>query len=509
MTPPDGQSGTAGAEGRLTAREIDAVAGFRGLAPDDLEVRLRADASSGQAVLALFAVAIGWLLVGSIFGDIASIKLHTPEFLADYAWLTFGRVRTAHLHAVNYGWATAALIGMSLWLMPRLVHTELRDGRLAIVGAVLFTIGIAVGIIAVLAGYNDGMEWLEAPRWLSGPFLVVGGGLIGYSLFRTVMSREAEHLYVSVWYILGAFIWFPMLYLVGKWPTYSGVESAAANWFFAHNVLGFWLTAMSLGGAYYFIPKVLGRPVYSYQLSVVGFWSLVMFYSLNGMHHLVGGPLPTWMITTSIVASVFMFIPVVATAINLHMTVVGRFGAMRYSPTLRFVVIGSLAYTAVSLQGSFTALREVNRVTHFTHWTVAHSHVGGYAFVTFLAFGAMYYIVPRLVGREWPSERLIRWHFNLVLAGIAIYVVALSWAGVLQGLALLDPATPFEESVRVTLPGLWGRSLGGLILTVGHVVFAYHFWIMVRKTERAERARPPFHEAQPVLYTAEAEAVRR
>jgi cytochrome c oxidase cbb3-type subunit 1 len=497
------------ARSRLAVREVESVARSRGLAPEDLEVRLRADASSRRAVLALFAVAIAWLLVGSLFGDIASIKLHSPEFLTEYAWLTFGRVRTAHLHAVNYGWGTAALIGMSLWLMPRLVHTELKGVGMAIAGAVLFTIGIAVGIVAVLAGYSDGMEWLEAPRWIAGPFLVVGGGFIGLSLFWTVASRTADHLYVSVWYILGAFIWFPMLYVVGKWPTYTGVESAAANWFFAHNVLGFWLTAMSVGGAYYFIPKVLGRPVYSYQLSVVGFWSLAMFYSLNGMHHLVGGPLPTWMITTSIVASVFMFIPVVATAINLHMTVVGRFGALRYSPTLRFVVIGALAYTAVSLQGSFTALREVNRVTHFTHWTVAHSHVGGYLFVSFIAFGAMYYIIPRLVGHEWPSVALIRWHFNLVLAGIAIYVVALSWAGVAQGLALLDPAIPFQESVRRTLPGLWGRSLGGLILTAGHLVFAYHFWMMVRMPERARRTRPPFHEARPVLYTAEVEAARR
>lgn len=506
VRPPFGT--VESATGRLTEREVGAVATQRGLAPEDLEVRLRADASSRRAVLALFAVAIGWLLVGSIFGDIASMKLHWPDLLVRQSWLTFGRVRTAHLHAVNYGWATAALIGASLWLMPRLVHTELKGVNLAIAGAVLWTVGITVGIVAVLAGYTDGMEWLEAPRYLAGPFLVVGGGLIGLSLFRTVAARRAEHLYVSVWYILGAFIWFPMLYVVGKWPTYTGVESAAANWFFAHNVLGFWLTAMSVGLCYYFIPKVLGRPVYSYQLSMVGFWSLAMFYSLNGMHHLVGGPLPTWMITTSIVASVFMFIPVVATGINLHMTMVGRFGAMRYSPTLRFVVIGALSYTAVSLQGSFTALREVNRVTHFTHWTVAHSHVGGYAFVTFVAFGAIYYIVPRLVGHEWPSASLIRWHFNLVLAGIAIYVLSLTWAGVAQGLALLDPQLPFQESVRRTIPGLYGRTLGGIILTVGHFVFAYHFWIMLRMPDRARGTRPPWHEAQPILYTDEAEAMR-
>jgi cytochrome c oxidase cbb3-type subunit 1 len=493
----------------LSGREVRAVAESRGLAPDDLGVRLRADASSRTVVLVLYAVAIVWLLIGSIFGDIASFKLHWPDFLTRQAWLTFGRVRTAHLHAVNYGWATAALIGTSIWLLPRLVHTELRGARVALVGGVLFTIGIAVGIVGVLLGYNDGMEWLEANRYAAGPFLVVGGGLVGLSLFRTVAARRAEHLYVSVWYILGAFIWFPMLYVTGKWPTLTGVESAAVNWFFAHNVLGFWLTAMSVGAAYYFIPKVLGRPIYSYQLSVIGFWSLALFYSLNGMHHLVGGPLPTWMITTSIVASVFMFIPVVATGINLHMTVVGRFGALRHSPTLRFVVLGAIAYTAVSLQGSFTALREVNRVTHFTHWTVAHSHVGGYAFVTFVAFGAMYYVVPRLVGHEWPSAKLIRWHFNTVLAGIAVYVIALTWAGVGQGLALLDAKLPFQVSVERSLPGLYGRSIGGIVLTIGHLVFAYHFWLMLRMPRGVpRRTRPPFHEAQPILYTTEADYER-
>jgi cytochrome c oxidase cbb3-type subunit 1 len=401
------------------------------------------------------------------------------------------------------------MIATSLWLFPRLVHAELKGARWAIGGAVLFTVGLVLGIVGVLMGVNDGMEWLEGNRYLTAPFLVVGGGLIGLSLFRTAAARRAEHLYVSVWYILGAFIWFPMLYLTAKVYPWSGAESAAVNWFYAHNVLGFWLTAMSVGAAYYFIPKVLGRPVYSYSLSVVGFWSLAMFYSLNGMHHLVGGPLPTWMITTSIVASVFMFIPVVATGINLHMTVVGRFGALRYSPTLRFVVLGALAYTAVSLQGSFTALREVNRVTHFTHWTVAHSHVGGYGFVTFVAFGAIYYVVPRLVGREWPSARLIRWHFNLALAGIAVYVLMLTSAGVAQGLALLDPQLPFQVSVERAKVGLHGRSVGGALMSLAHVVFAYHFWIMVfpPKGLRA-RTRPPFHEAQPVLYTAEAEAAR-
>lgn len=506
-SPGAGAAGVASA-GALAGSDVQAVAEAQGLAPADLDIRLRADESSRPVVLILFGIALLWLLWASLVGDLASLKLHLPDLLTRQAWLTFGRVRTSHLHAANYGWATGALMATCLWLTPRLMHTELKGANLALIGGVLFQLGVLIGVIGVHLGYSDGMEWLEANRWTAGPFLVVGGGLVGLSLFRTVAARQADHIYVSAWYILGAFIWFPMLYLTAKWPGWRGVESGAVNWFFAHNVLGFWLTAMSLGAAYYFIPKVLGRPIYSYQLSLLGFWSLAMFYSLNGMHHLVGGPLPTWMITTSIVASVLMFIPVVATGINLHMTVVGRFGALRYSPTLRFVVIGSIAYTAVSLQGSFTALREVNRITHFTHWTVAHSHVGNYLFVTFIAFGAMYYILPRLVGHEWPSERLIRWHFGLVLVGIAIYIIGLIWAGVAQGLALLDAKLPFQVSVERSLPGLVARSVGGILLTLGHVVFAWHFWHMVRAPREAPaRVRPPFHDPRPVLYTAEAERV--
>lgn len=494
-------------EGAGNAPDLSGVVAARGLEREDLDVRLRADTSSRRVVLTAYTFALVWLILGSAFGEMASLKLHWPDLLTDWAPLTFGRVRSAHLNLVNYGWATMALIGTTIWLMPRLVHAELKGELFALAGIGLFNTGLFLGVSGILAGYWDGMEWLEMKWWLATPFLVLGGGLVGITLFRTVAARRAEHLYVSVWYGLGAFIWYPMLYVIGKWPTWRGVHSAAANWFYAHNVLGFWLTAMSVGAAYYFIPKVLGKPVYSYQLSILGFWTLAMFYSLNGMHHLVGGPIPTWMMTTSIVASVFMFIPVVATGINLHMTVVGRFNALRYSPTLRFIVLGALAYTAVSLQGSFTALREVNRVTHFTHWTVAHSHVGGYGFVTFVAFGSMYYILPRLVGHEWPSAKLIRWHFNLVLAGITVYVLALTWAGVAQGLALLDPKLPFQISVERTILGLYGRSVGGMLMNLGHLVFAYHVWLMVRRPELSRRGRPPFHDAQPVLYTDAAERV--
>lgn len=477
-------------------------------ASEEIQLRARADASSRRPALLAFATAIGWLLIGSAFGDVASLKMHFPDWLSGEPWLTFGRIRPAHMNAMIYGWASIAMLGVSLWILPRLLHTELRGPRLAQIGIVLWNIGLVIGIIAILAGRTDGLEWLELDRYIADPWLIVGGALVGLSLLGTLARREVDHLYVSVWYIVGAYLWFPVIFTIGNWPTWTGVESAAANWFYAHNALGLWLTAINLGAAYYFIPKVLGRPVHSYQLSLLGFWALAFFYALNGMHHLVGGPVPEWMITTSIVASTLMVIPVLAVGVNHHMTMIGRFGALRYSPTLRFVVLGAMAYTAVSLQGTFTAFREVNRVTHFTEWTIGHAHVGVYSFVTFVLFGSLYYILPRLVGHEWPSASLIRWHFWLVLVGIAMYVIALTVVGVFQGLAMLDPQVPFQRSVEVTLPGLVTRSIAGGILTAGHLVFAYHYWLMVTGRRPAPE-RPPMHDVRPVVFTTEAEESAR
>lgn len=465
---------------------------------ENLDVRLRADASSRRVALVAIASSVAWLLIGSVFGLVASLKLHLPDWLVSAAPLTFGRVRTAHLNAMAYGWASLAMIGVSAWMIPRLVHTELRLPRVAEVGVWLWNVGVGIGVTCILLGVTDGLEWLEMPRYLADPLLVVGGGLIGFCILATLAVREVEHLYVSVWYIMAAYLWFPVIFVVGNWPSFQGVESAAVNWFYAHNALGLWLTPISLAAAYYFIPKILGRPIYSYQLSLLGFWTLGFFYSLNGMHHLIGGPLPTWMITTSIVASALMIIPVLAVAVNQHMTMVGRFAALRYSPTLRFIVFGAVAYTLVSLQGTFMAFREINRLTHFTHVTVAHAHLGLYGFVTMIMFGSIYYVLPRLLGREWVSERLISWHFWLVAVGLLVYLVPLTVGGILQGVAMSDPSSTWEQVVAAMKPGFVGRSVGGALLTAGHLVFAWHVWLMFRGA-RARQGLPPFHAVVPIV----------
>ncbi len=258
-----------------------------------------------------------------------------------------------------------------------------------------------------------------------------------------------------------------------------------SNWWFGHNVLGLWYTSFAVAAAYYLIPKVLGRPIHSYYLSVVGFWTLALFYNWAGIHHLVGGPIPVWLVSSAIVASVMMVIPVVVTAINHHFTVMGSFRQVWVSPTLRFIVFGAMSYTLASLFGSAMALREVNVITHFTHFTVGHAHHGVYAFFTMIMFGAVYYMMPRLLNREWPSATLIKIHFWGTSLGITIYVVGLTIGGWIQGLQMNDPDMSMLQIAINTVPWLMSRSVGGSLMAIGHLAFFIHFiWLLCsKKTE--------------------------
>ena len=236
---------------------------------------------------------------------------------------------------------------------------------------------------------------------------------------------------------------------------------------------------MALGAAYYLIPKVLGRPIYSYYLSVLGFWSLALFYNWAGIHHIIGGPVPVWLVSAGIVASVMMVVPVVVVGINHHLSIVGLHKEGWRSPTIRFVVFGAINYTLVSLIGSAMSLRDVNLITHFTHFTVGHAHHGVYAFFTMIMFGGIYYMMPRMLHREWPSAKLIQIHFWASGIGILIMVIALQVGGWYQGLAMNNAEIPFLEIVQNTLPWLKARSVSGVFITIGHVAFAINFFWML------------------------------
>ncbi len=440
--------------------------------------RVDADRSSAFPVFMFIAFACFWLLIGSFAGLISSFKLHEPDWLVQQAWLSFGRIRSVHLNAVIYGWSSNAALAVILWVLPRLLRTRLHGAIWAMVGGTFINAGIVAGIGAIAAGWTDGMEYLEIP-WQIDIFIFAGFALIILSALYTLVNRRVEHLYVSVWYMIAALLWFAVLFFVANLPgVHTGVQQATTNWWYGHNALGLWFTPVSVGAIYYFLPKIIGRPVVSYNLSLLGFWTLAFFYGQVGGHHLIGGPIPGWLTTLSIVQSVMMIIPVIAFTINMKGTLKGQMHLARYSPTLRFMMFGGLMYLASSVQGSFEALRSVNTVTHFTHFTVAHAHLGMYAFVSMVMFGAIYFMLPRVLDWEWPYPRLITLHFWLSAVGMAIYFIGLSIGGWLQGMAMLDAARSFNESVTLTAPWLKSRSVGGSLMTLGHLVFVGHFFAM-------------------------------
>jgi cytochrome c oxidase cbb3-type subunit 1 len=467
----------------------------------DLAERVAADHSTAFVSFVFLTCAVVWLVAGSLAGLTSSIKLHEPDWLVRQAWLTFGRIRTIHLNIVAYGWAPMAAFGIANWMLPRLLKTPLIGGRFAVLGCMIWNAGLIAGIGCIGAGISDGMEWLEIP-WQVDILIVIGGALMGLPLVYTLQARKVDHLYVSVWYMGAALFWFPILFLIANLPAmHFGVEQATMNWWFGHNVLGLFYTPMALASVYYFLPKIIGRPVQSYNLSLLGFWTLAFFYGQVGGHHLIGGPVPGWLITLSIVQSVMMIVPVISFSTNQHLTMKGYFSKLIYSPTLRFLVLGGMMYTLSSLQGTIEAIRAVNTVAHFTHFTVAHAHLGLYGFFTMVMFGAIYFVMPRVMSWEWPYPSLIAAHFWLVVIGFSVYFIGLTIGGWLQGLAMLDAARPFMDSVNVTIPYLKSRSIGGAIMTLGHLVFAGHFAAMVLRYGPARTGAALLHTAarQPEL----------
>jgi len=440
------------------------------------------DASTRLPVLFFYGSAIAWLLLGTLLAGFTSFKLHAPDLLSNISFLTWGRVRPAHMNVMVYGWASMAGIGTAIWLMARLCRTTLRHPLLLICGGAFWNLGVLLGVGGILSGDSTGYEWLEFPPYAAIVLFIAYSLVVSWAMLM-FRFRRGDNIYITQWYLMAAFLWFPWVYGASQVMLFvvpvQGVMQGAVTWWFANNLLFLWFGAIGLGTAYYMIPKVIGRPVYSYHLAAIGFWTYALFASWTGMQRLVDGPFPAWMITASIAASILTIIPVATVGLNHHMTMRGYFGLLRYSPTLRFTVFGAFAYTVFSLVGVLLSLRSIAGYVHFTEASVAYSHLGLYAFFTMVMFGSMYYIVPRLVGREWRYASLIKLHFWSSTYGVGLMVLMLLAGGLSQGSSMSDLSIAFSESTESILPYLRGRSVSGMLLTVAHFVFAFHFGLML------------------------------
>jgi cytochrome c oxidase cbb3-type subunit 1 len=444
--------------------------------------RAAIDASTRGPVLFFLGNAMLWLLAATLLGLITSIQLHSPSFLSNWSWLTYGRLWPAYTNILSYGWASLAGMGVAIWLMARLCRVQVRFGAVLIGGALLWQIGLTFGIISILAGRSSGVEWLEIPT-ASAFLMLIGYALVG--LWGIVMFglRKETSAYISVWYLLGAFVWFPWVFatahLTKSLPQLHGViQNVIAAWA-SQSFISVWVTAVGLAAAYYLIPKVINRPIYSYNIAAIGYWSFILFAGLTGAVRLSGGPVPAWLVTLSISANILLLVQIITVGVNLVRTMHGQHHMVYHSPTIRFTFFGVVAFLIGSVLGLLGSLRSGDRLLHFTQFQTGMMHLMLYAFFSMVMFGAIYYILPRLVGCEWLSASMITLHFYGAAYGGGMMVLMLIFGGLASGLTLADPQATFAQVIQIGSIYLTGRTIAWLFISAGHLIFAIHFALML------------------------------
>ncbi len=451
------------------------------------------DMSCSSPLLLLFASAGLWLAVGTFLSLIASIKLHGPGFLANIGWLTFGRVRPAGIDALLYGFASQAAMGITLWLTCRLGAVTLCCRGPVILGAFFWNLGVTIGVLSVLAGASTGFAWLEMPRFV-GLILFASYAVIGLCILVTFCNRTERRLYVSQWYILASLFWFPWIFsaanLLLLYRPVRGVLQAFVNSWYANNLLALWLGTVTLGTLFYFIPKLLNRPLYSRYVASFGFWTYLFTAGWTGSIQLIGGPFPTWMIAIGTSAAILLIVPTVAVGLNWYMTATTLGSDWRFRSDLvyRFILYGALSYFVVSAGAILLACYKVSEVTQFSLVPMALIYLTIFGCFGMTAFGAIYYIVPRATGMAWPSEKLVRTHYTCSAAGMGTLFVAFLLGGLIQGYRLNETTADVVRITRGTIPFMGLGTLGLLLLLVGQGAFLKNLFTLLHRQARPVRA---------------------
>lgn len=439
------------------------------------------DATTKVPVLLFFGSAALWLLLGSLLSVLAYFKLVLPGLLPDIAYFTTGRVLPAAENAFVYGWAASAAIGAGLWILARLCRTPLRHGGVLSSAWLLWNTGLTLGLLGILRGDSTGFKLLEFPYYASP---VIFTAFVFTSIWAILMFRYRRPgpLYVSHWFILAAFLWFPWIYATANLllffaPVQSSMQPVVHSWYL-RSLLGVWFTLMALGAAYYIVPKVMGRPVHRYATAMAVFWGVIVLYSWSGAYYLIGGPVPAWMISLSVVSNTLLLVPAFLARNSLQGTLQERTLALRHSPSLRFTIVGVNCFLAATILGVLVGFRAVNAVTHFSMIMNAQEQLQLYAFVSMGLFGAVYYIVPRLLEAEWPVPNLVRGHFWCAVVGVGLMISCLFVAGAVQGLGLSDAKVPFIAITSFLRPLMVGNIAAALVLLAGNICFVAS-WVLI------------------------------
>jgi len=430
-----------------------------------------------QLIIFYLGAAVFWLVFGTLVGQYLGMKFVWPE-MDSISWLSFGRLRPVHTNAVFWGWASLAMLGLGYFVVARTSNTQIYNYKWGWYAFALINLAVFAGTLTLMAGINNGGAEYREYIWPVMLLFALGLIINFWNFYKTIANRKVADIYVSNWYILGSMIWTLVLAVIGYLPFYqNGLGETVIQGYYMHQGVGMWFMTFTLGLIYYYLPSALNKPIYSYSLGVLAFWTQMLFYTMIGTHHFVFSPLPWWLQTVAIVFSAGMFIPVVAGTTNFLMTMKGSFYKISKSYVLPFFLVGVVFYFVGSTQGSFQAFRFTNYIWHFTDFNVAHSHMTMYGIITFILWACVYAILPKITGKE-PPQLLVGAHFWLAFIGLFAYMISLMAGGTLKGLSWVE-GLPFIESV-IMMKQYWvSRAIGGSLMFISHLLFAYNFYSMV------------------------------
>lgn len=447
-----------------------------------------------------------------VFGMMIGVYMAFNTFVfPDYfsgEYIHFGRVRPVHVGSVTLLWLLSANIALLYYLVPRLCGVSLWSPTLANISGALWWGSLLMGVLSYPWGTNFGWEYAELPTWIGyipTKFITtIAWVMVAVNIFMTIAIRKYQKMYVSLWYAMATMIWTTFTFITGSFGVNwvpEGISRVNVSFFYVHNLVGLIFTPMGLAAAYYFLPKLSNKPIYSHRLSMVGFWSIAFVYAWVGAHHIIHGPMSQWLQTTAIIFSIWLVIPVWAVVVNLFATLKDQWAQYSQSPAIRFLMMGNLFYLLTTVQGTLMALRNVNEITSKTDWIIGHSHISLYATFTFFAMAGVYQAIPVITKKPLWSQKLADWHFNLNMLGSVPFLLALWVGGFWQGMLWATWANgtsyaefhnnltllPFLETIADMRPFWILRGIGGVIILVANLLFIFNiFNTIVLKPEHKE-----------------------
>ncbi|MGE4347048.1 MAG: cytochrome-c oxidase, cbb3-type subunit I [Flavobacteriaceae bacterium] len=440
-------------------------------------------------------------VVGMLVGLLLALMYLFPNLTEGIPWLSYGRLRPLHTNAVIFAFVGNAIFAGIYYSMQRLLKARMYSDVLSNINFWGWQLIIVAAAITLPLGYTSSKEYAEL-EWPIDIAIAVVWVAFGINMIGTILRRRERHLYVAIWFYIATFVTVAVLHIFNSlaipatglkaYSVYAGVQDALVQWWYGHNAVAFFLTTPFLGLMYYFVPKAANRPVYSYRLSIIHFWSLIFIYIWAGPHHLLYTSLPEWAQNLGVVFSVMLIAPSWGGMINGLLTLRGVWDKVREEPVLKFFVVAITGYGMATFEGPMLSLKNVNAVAHFTDWIVAHVHVGALAWNGFLTFGMIYWLVPRMWKTELFSKKLANFHFWIGTLGIVLYTVPLYVAGFVQHQMWKDfnpdgtLKNNFMQTVEAIMPMYWMRAIGGTLFVIGLLVLCYNIIKTIKQGQAVE-----------------------